>query len=117
MELVKTGMAPGHGARQLLFLGVPVATRASARALRVLADIGCPFSRAPAPALASKISSLTGLTTQAKTGRPASTRHAATVQSLPPLKKSRVPSMGSTIQTRDRDRRVSCAGLSSESQP
>src|ERR1700678_3564003 len=84
--------------REIKFLGP--ATRACASEAPCVTEIAAPLHVAPLLAEARKNSSVTGANRQAEIGRPLSTSAAETVQSGKSARKARVPSIGSTIQTK-----------------
>src|ERR1700722_5136510 len=79
--------------------------------------MAAPLRVAPPPATAKKNSSLTAANRHAATGRPLSTRAAETTHSGRPAIYARVPSIGSTIQTKRAASRAGSSTLSSDSQP
>ena len=82
-----------------------------------LAWIAMPLRVAPPPAVERNSSSVTGANRAATTGRPSITSATDTDQSSRPAMKARVPSIGSTTQTRRAASRVGSFSLSSDSQP
>src|SRR5580704_2532116 len=91
--------------------------RACASSAPVEAAMAAPLSVAPALTRAAKISAVTVANKQARIGRPFSISAADTAQSGRPARKARVPSIGSTIQTRRAASRAGSSTLSSDSQP
>ena len=83
----------------------------------VLAWIGFPFSWAPWPTRAVKVSSTSGAWTTAAIGWPSSTMAMLIDHQGLYFMKATVPSMGSTTNRRLRSRRAGSSAVSSDSQP
>src|SRR4029079_1362083 len=115
MRGIATIPVPSNVNRSSIFLGPP--TRAPSSAAPVLALTGAPFRVVPLPTVARNNSSVIGTNSATATGRLSTTRAAATDQSCRPAMKGRVPSIGSTTQTRRAFSRAGSFSLSSDSQP
>src|SRR6185503_13343440 len=115
MRGIKIMPEPFNAMRSIMRLGPPM--RAPLRLEPELAWIGAPFRVAPPPAVDRNNSSVTGANSAATTGRPSTTRATDTDQSSRPAMKARVPSIGSTTQTRRAANLVGSFSLSSDNQP
>lgn len=113
MEL---GFATGSNNRSTL-AKPSLGKRAPFSSRRLETDSRSPLRNAPRPALASQFSSRAGACSQPRSGRPSLTRATDMHQPLRPRRKSRVPSIGSTIQTRPPSSRAGSSSVSSDSQP